>query len=59
MILLTFCEVSHLTIQSFVLNHGRILTIGLSAFTTVLDADGLIQFNERSQTVFVRAGVTG
>lgn len=25
----------------------------------VMEADGLIQFNERAQTVFVRAGVVG
>jgi DNA replication licensing factor MCM4 len=31
----------------------------LTEILKVMDADGLVQFNERAQTVFVRAGVVG
>lgn len=31
----------------------------LTEILKVMDADGLVQYNERAQTVFVRAGVVG
>jgi DNA replication licensing factor MCM4 len=34
-------------------------TEDLTDILKVMDADGLVQYNERAQTVFVRAGVIG